>query len=431
MSQAYQGSNPDGLADVPMKRKRGRPRKYPRLDNGEKAHVAKDQSSNHGVNGRVPPACEDVKGNQPRQVDSISDANDDMVGQEVSGVIEAGFDAGYLLSVRVGNSDTTLRGVVFKPGHFIPVSAENDVAPDMRMIRRNEIPLPAQTYSKVHGYNPRYTERQNFKSPRNGNNSFQVPGVAPESASLVALKGKQASLVVPRGNVVPLVLKPANGVALANQPSPVAIQGAHLAVSKSKQVGGAQSSDASTLNNQVPTIGNQAPTSLPQASNQVTPKDLRSENVPYIQPPPEVVPDLEVTSAILPGMPFENLSTEVSKKTQAPSESAKTEIESRGSAGKMSVKVSGHSQKDEFNDMDQPLLIEPLQAVQPNLQKQPGPSLKPIENNITGKMTELLQILQETAMENQQPAKACGLKLDEPRSPETNLGDKEIDQTKK
>ncbi|XP_042950943.1 uncharacterized protein LOC122282927 isoform X3 [Carya illinoinensis] len=391
MSQAYQGSNPDGLADVPMKRKRGRPRKYPRLDNGEKAHVAKDQSSNHGVNGRVPPACEDVKGNQPRQVDSISDANDDMVGQEVSGVIEAGFDAGYLLSVRVGNSDTTLRGVVFKPGHFIPVSAENDVAPDMRMIRRNEIPLPAQTYSKVHGYNPRYTERQNFKSPRNGNNSFQVPGVAPESASLVALKGKQASLVVPRGNVVPLVLKPANGVALANQPSPVAIQGAHLAVSKSKQVGGAQSSDASTLNNQVPTIGNQAPTSLPQASNQVTPKDLRSENVPYIQPPPEVVPDLEVTSAILPGMPFENLSTEVSKKTQAPSESAKTEIESSGSAGKMSVKVSGHSQKDEFNDMDQPLLIEPLQAVQPNLQNQPGPSLKPIENNITGKMTELLQ----------------------------------------
>ncbi|KAG6689650.1 hypothetical protein I3842_11G185800 [Carya illinoinensis] len=431
MSQAYQGSNPDGLADVPMKRKRGRPRKYPRLDNGEKAHVAKDQSSNHGVNGRVPPACEDVKGNQPRQVDSISDANDDMVGQEVSGVIEAGFDAGYLLSVRVGNSDTTLRGVVFKPGHFIPVSAENDVAPDMRMIRRNEIPLPAQTYSKVHGYNPRYTERQNFKSPRNGNNSFQVPGVAPESASLVALKGKQASLVVPRGNVVPLVLKPANGVALANQPSPVAIQGAHLPVSKSKQVGGAQSSDASTLNNQVPTIGNQAPTSLPQASNQVTPKDLRSENVPYIQPPPEVVPDLEVTSAILPGMPFENLSTEVSKKTQAPSESAKTEIESSGSAGKMSVKVSGHSQKDEFNDMDQPLLIEPLQAVQPNLQNQPGPSLKPIENNITGKMTELLQILQETAMENQQPAKACGLKLDEPRSPETNLGDKEIDQTKK
>lgn len=392
MSQAYQGSNPDGSADVPMKRKRGRPRKYPKLDIGEKAHVVKDQSSNRVLNGRAPSVCEDVNGNQPPQVDSINDANDDMVGQEVSGVIEAGFDAGYLLSVRVGNSDTTLRGVVFKPGHFIPVSAENDVAPDIRMIRRNQIPLPAQTYTQVHGHSRRYRERHNFKSPRNGNNSFPVPGVAPEAASLVVLKGKQASLVVPRGKV-PLVLQPANGVPLANQPSPVAIQGAHLAALKSKQVdGGAQPSDASTHNNQVPAIGNQALASQPQASNQVTPKDLQSENVPYIQPSAEVLPDLEVTSARLPGLPFKNLSTEVWRRTQAPSESAKTEIESSGSADKMSVKNSGHSQKDEFNDMDRPLLIEPLQAIQPNLQNQPTPSLEPIENNITGKMTELLQV---------------------------------------
>lgn len=34
-------------------------------------------------------------------------------------------------------------------------------------------------------------------------------------------------------------------------------------------------------------------------------------------------------------------------------------------------------------------------------------------------------------MENQQPLKACGLKLEEPRSPETNHGDKDIDHTKK
>lgn len=34
---------------------------------------------------------------------------------------------------------STLRGVVYKPGSYVPV-AENDVAPDVPMIRRNEVP---------------------------------------------------------------------------------------------------------------------------------------------------------------------------------------------------------------------------------------------------------------------------------------------------
>jgi hypothetical protein len=42
--------------------------------------------------------------------------------------------------------------------------------------------------------------------------------------------------------------------------------------------------------------------------------------------------------------------------------------------------------------MDQPLLIEPLQAVQPDPCTQPDPAAKPFENNITGKMTQLLQV---------------------------------------
>ncbi|KAE8125566.1 hypothetical protein FH972_020354 [Carpinus fangiana] len=412
MNQTYQGSNPDGSVDVPVKRKRGRPRKYPKLDLEEKARIPKDQNLHRRESHRVPPGFEGANGNQPRQVDSIDNANDGMAGQVVSGVIEAAFDAGYLLSVRVGNSDTTLRGVVFKPGHYVPVSAENDVAPEMQMIRRNEVPLPAENYTHGHGFNPRSREReQNFNSHRNGNHSLnELPIVnqfVPKSANLVALKGKQvpsvaaqtARPVIPKGNVVPVVLKPVNGIALANQPSPYAIQPAHLVASKSnKVVRGAQSSDGSIVNNQVPAVVNQVPPPQPQSSHQFTAKDSQSDNVPSTRPPEEV-----------------------SKKIQAPSESAKTGIDGSTLAGKTSVKGSGHRLVDEIDDIDQPLLIEPLQSVQPDLHTQPDPAAKPFENNITGKMTELLQVLQESTMENQvpqaeEPATASVLKLEEPRN---------------
>uniref|UniRef100_A0A2N9EX36 AT hook motif-containing protein n=1 Tax=Fagus sylvatica TaxID=28930 RepID=A0A2N9EX36_FAGSY len=369
MDQAYQGSNPDGSADVPVKRKRGRPRKYPKLDLEEKARVPRDQSLNRVEKDPVPPGFEGVNGNQPRQVDPIGDGNDVMMGQVVSGVIEAAFDAGYLLSVRVGNSNTTLRGVVFKPGHYMPVSAENDVVPDIQMIRRNEIPIPAEIYTQVHANNPRSREReQNSNSHRNGTHPFnelpmvnQVPRVVPQSANVVASKGKQvpsvavqtAHPVIPRVNVVPVVLQPAtlpNGISFANLSSPVSTQAAHLTASKSKQVVGAHTSDGLTLSNQVPAVGNQAP----------------------------------------------------------PSEASK--------------------QEDEVNDMDQPLLIEPLQAVQPNLHNHPEPAKKSSENHVTGKMTELLQhfnkALQEN-MENRVPqaeesVAASGLKSDEPKNTETD-----------
>ena len=370
MDQAYQGSNPDGSADVPVKRKRGRPRKYPKLDLEEKARVPRDQSLNRVEKDPVPPGFEGVNGNQPRQVDPIGDGNDVMMGQVVSGVIEAAFDAGYLLSVRVGNSNTTLRGVVFKPGHYMPVSAENDVVPDIQMIRRNEIPIPAEIYTQVHANNPRSREReQNSNSHRNGTHLFnelpmvnQVPRVVPQSANVVASKGKQvpsvavqtAHPVIPRVNVVPVVLQPAtlpNGISFANLSSPVSTQAAHLTASKSKQVVGAHTSDGSTLSNQVPAVGNQAPPS--EASKQVAPKNVHSENVTSNQPPAE-----------------------------APT-----------------VKGSDHRQEDEVNDMDQPLLIEPLQAVQPNLHNHPEPAKKSSENHVTGKMTELLQVRMKLLLE--------------------------------
>jgi hypothetical protein len=53
------------------------------------------------------------------------------VGQSVHGVLDGSFDAGYLLMVRVGDTDTVLRGVVFDPGMSVPISKENDIAPNV------------------------------------------------------------------------------------------------------------------------------------------------------------------------------------------------------------------------------------------------------------------------------------------------------------
>lgn len=71
------------------------------------------------------------------QVNSQSD--NDLVGQMVTGVVEGSFDAGYLLNVKVKDSDKKLRGLVFKPGKVTPVTPENDVAPLAKMYGREEI----------------------------------------------------------------------------------------------------------------------------------------------------------------------------------------------------------------------------------------------------------------------------------------------------
>ncbi|KAH7426363.1 hypothetical protein KP509_11G098600 [Ceratopteris richardii] len=61
-------------------------------------------------------------------------AADVKVGQSVHGVVDGTFDAGYLVTVRVGKTDTLFRGVVFGPGLSAPLTAENDVAPKTKRI---------------------------------------------------------------------------------------------------------------------------------------------------------------------------------------------------------------------------------------------------------------------------------------------------------
>lgn len=381
MSEANQGNHPDISAIIPMKRKRGRPRKYPRpiLGHGRDVHASVDLNPNHGSSSHVPPGFVGVNGNQPCQVDRANFASDAMVGQIVHGVIEAAFDAGYLLSVRVSNSETTLRGVVFKPGHFVPVSTDNDVAPGVQMIRRNEIPLPQENYAQVH--TPRSRER-------NG---------TVHTAQPVTSKGKQVpsiasqTPVISRGNVVPVVLQPvdlSNGN--ASEPSSIATQPADAVASKGKQVlDAAHPLNGSTPTNQVQAVENQLLHFQSQDKYQSMPSGTQKE--PGVnQNLAQAQQEAEAQSMKLPGMPFGKLLTEVIKRTQVPSQSTKSD---NGSAVNFSAKVSSLAAEDDVDDTNQPLSVEPLQSVQPVLHNHPAVVSRTLDNYRTGKMTELLQVI--------------------------------------
>ena len=401
MEQATQGNNTDASENILVKRKRGRPRKYPKINTEDNVRIPKIQRINREENVGMPPGFVGVNGNnQPRQVAATNDMTTDaMVGKPVSGVIEAVFDAGYLLSVKVANSDTTLRGLVFKPGRFVPISRENDVAPNIQMIRRNEIPLPTEHY------NARSKERkeQQANNRRDGTHSFnespaanQVPRVASHSANnlgsksskdpSVAVQTARPDPVTSRGNLVPVVLQPtnlSNGLPIVGEQTP-AIQSSHLAASKGKQVQEvANPSSGSISTNQILTVGSQEVLSHPQTSNQPMSEEVvQNKNNGYEQPPVEMK---------LPSMPFEKLVTEVIKRIESPSQSAETQITDKKSADKISVK-----DEDKINNVDQALAIEPLQAVQPEDNNCPSSAPQPMEDDKTRKMSKLLEVQEKS-----------------------------------
>ncbi|KAL2339175.1 hypothetical protein Fmac_013621 [Flemingia macrophylla] len=129
MSQQGPSSN------VPVKRKRGRPRKYVTVVQGENVPTAAMRGPYNVLNS-----------NQ-----TTGTGDHEMLGKTFTGVIDGTFDAGYLLNVQVGNTDNFLRGVVFLPEQVAPVTEENDVAPHVKMIKRKEIPiLDLNTQADVH-----------------------------------------------------------------------------------------------------------------------------------------------------------------------------------------------------------------------------------------------------------------------------------------
>ncbi|XP_059662492.1 protein METABOLIC NETWORK MODULATOR 1 isoform X2 [Cornus florida] len=419
MNQAKEGNNADAPLNIPVKRKRGRPRK--------------DKSLNRGESANVPPRFQGLNENKPRQVTSTDDANDGTVGQTVKGVIEGVFDAGYLLTVRIGNSSTYLRGIVFRPGHYTPISAGNDVAPHVQMIRRNEIHLPTEKQTHTYGRNPRSRVR---KKQRIGNgtalllngapNKNQLHELAPQTAKLMASRPKHAPLVadadVPpvglRSTVVPVELHPVdllNGSSPANDVPPVVSQATHMTEGKQMQK-----------------VAGQGLCTQTQTNRQVRPESVQNGNGASHQGASEVLHGEEAKLVRLTGL---STADKIHGRVEVSSQSSELHIENSMAAGKSSGKDSGLFPEGGTGNMNEPLLVEPLQTIHFVVRSPPAPAPapKPLENR-TGRMTALLQESITTGnpvSQVEDQATVSSLEPQEPMSPETDFGDEVAAQSKK
>nr|GMC78686.1 uncharacterized protein LOC109165175 [Ipomoea batatas] len=192
--QNLQAVNSSSLPILPAKRRRGRPRKDGSV--AEKVISSSSQSS------------ETRKIIQPGEVKEQGTEVDDMVGRMVSGVIDGCFDAGYFLTVRVANSSALLRGVVFQPGRFSPITAATDVVPQAKMFERRDMPvpvlnngvipqsdMPAASEQVLHHPKPSFSPSMVVSQPQSGSGSGSVSVSVPamsRSNSVGLLAGEKA-----------------------------------------------------------------------------------------------------------------------------------------------------------------------------------------------------------------------------------------------
>ncbi|KAI4366155.1 hypothetical protein MLD38_022069 [Melastoma candidum] len=324
------GTNYDASAPGPAKRKRGRP----------------------------------LNGSQLHPVGSVPTSNDITIGQVVSGFIEASFDGGYLLTLKAGNSETTMRGVVFKHGRYVPVSSENDVAPDVKMIKRCEIAQQRENLCNLHAAGGHSREKNGAAHhPLSFSPTLMSSGAKP-----LPPVSTQVTCPTPlRGNAMPVLLQqvtPANGLLVSNHSHPIPIQDAGLSSvgthTPPVPILGSHTLNGSTLTKP---SGNQDPVSTAEAQNQ------------------------SVGEGSLSGVPFENLMTEVSRRIQHPTLPD-------GNQNEISLLIgnSNSTHDDEVSDADdQPLYVEPLQTRQPVLTSNPNLIPLQLDNDRSAKITQLFQ----------------------------------------
>lgn len=130
------------LSPSPPKKKRGRPRKSETTPVSEKRNnnnrnTAKPASTN--AVDRQARAKAKPRVSQSDQNTAPSGDAKPLVGQSVHGVVDGSFDAGYLVTIRVGATDTVYRGVVFGPGLSIPVNNDNDVTPTLKSNKEDAV----------------------------------------------------------------------------------------------------------------------------------------------------------------------------------------------------------------------------------------------------------------------------------------------------
>ncbi|KAL7593872.1 hypothetical protein Lser_V15G35351 [Lactuca serriola] len=339
MNPVNQEVRPEASLMIPEKRKRGRPRKDP---SERRAAKARSQAA------RMQPGFAQHHTTTPR-LDPIHDPTQVMIGQTVTGVVEATFEAGYLLAVRIGNSNITLRGAVFKPGHTAPITPDNDVAPHVEMIKRTQVPFPEMQ--------PPIRRRKRRSKEKNMQLVTYVPNGSPDQ-TLPNSPSKNYVFTPGRGNVTPVVLQP-NGP-LPNQPPP------HLRATQGKPV-------HSVLPLAVyPPNGSTSQASESQTSSHFT--GSGNENV-------------SVKQGVTDGQQVEG--------------SSKSAVRQPDRVVKMETDIG---------DMNEPLFVEPLQTrhsvhhFQPAPVMGPGPGPGPVmHTGTTGRMTELLQAVQQNMGDDQAP----------------------------
>ncbi|GMI91477.1 hypothetical protein HRI_002817000 [Hibiscus trionum] len=182
MDNHSQGASLSSTANPPTKRRRGRPR----IDD----NIQGDSTA-------LAPPSDNLKNKQ--SVGTSLPTSDDMVGQMVSGVIEGSFDAGYLLSVKVGDTDRHLRGIVFLPGRLTPITAENDVAPDAKMYERKEIPIPSvNSQGHLHATSPS-GKSENLVEHKNDAPNLPEQGlhIGLQFSATTASESQSASILIP------------------------------------------------------------------------------------------------------------------------------------------------------------------------------------------------------------------------------------------
>ncbi|CAJ2639740.1 AT hook motif-containing protein [Trifolium pratense] len=399
MDQQNQNNTPDGSGDVPMKRKRGRPRKYPRPDSEESSYMLLNQSRKQTPvrveQAPVAPGFQAVNGNQHLQSsqESESNSNNAMVGQIVTGVIEAAFDAGFLLSVRVGNSDTILKGLVFKSGHFVPVSPENDVAPGVPMIQRNEVPFPSRPTQfqtplpKEKNGQPASVSRIETL-PMNGSQSApQVPRGAVTSSNMAVASGNVPSVTsqtpdqLTRGNTVPVLFQPnfSNGMPVSTPPSqltPVSLV-----------------SGVNIVGKEIPVGGNQVLPSPAQTISQNSFQSrMQSEGFPTnYQSSSDALNKTEDKSLPVASVPFEKQVTQDVKRIETPAGVMDTKTEISMAGDNIVANDTITMQEEKVNDLGQPVLSQSLHAVQSHVEGNSASAPTASNCTETGQMTELLQ----------------------------------------
>ncbi|MCD7470292.1 hypothetical protein HAX54_010026 [Datura stramonium] len=371
MNETVQGESSSAPVVLPLKRRRGRPRKDPSLK--------------RVVRAQVPPRFELVQEIQPQQ-ENRNAVNDGMIGQAVTGVVEAAFDAGYLLNVRIGDSNTNYRGVVFKPGHYVPITAANDIAPHVQMIRRNEVPPPAENQLQVYGHRTERNGSLNLGS--RSSKSKQVvmhPSVPPVGA---------------RGTVVPVVLQPVNltdGPASSQYP---ASQASNRESSREREV--QMVKPLAMLPPEGPVTPGQLPPeptrgTLPsqtQVSNEVAIGTGQKEDG-SLSKGTEVVQGEEVKPVVSTNV---TIPVAVAKESQGSGLFPKKDTGNDEGSHKLSAE---HSPEQDTCEMNQVPSAEPGKPANPTLHTQATSASKPLMNYGTGRMTELLQAVQENLMENQ------------------------------